>query len=176
MSSLATFCDVPVSAVFDDNAANSSVSLDWVVHSGLRTRNSQASGHLCLPSDISVISLDINVTIAASLASDLVLGLDWFQFVQHTGLEGIVHLSSGPLDIRHRPLPPFATPGSPETSSYIHPLSAAPMLREALVGTLLPPHQCPGPGLMYGPQDVSYAGCPTTSYAGWNTTYAWCCL
>ncbi|KAJ7937556.1 hypothetical protein B0H13DRAFT_1852526 [Mycena leptocephala] len=33
MSSLATFRNVPVSAVFDSNAANSSVSLDWAIHS-----------------------------------------------------------------------------------------------------------------------------------------------
>ncbi|KAJ6592577.1 hypothetical protein B0H19DRAFT_1055284 [Mycena capillaripes] len=121
MSSLATFCGVPVFAVFDNNAANSCVSLDWGVHSGprTRTRNSKASGRLCLPSDIGVISLDVNVSITASLASDLVLGLDWFKFLQDTGLDGIMHSSSGPLDIRHRPLPPFATPGSHETSSYI---------------------------------------------------------
>ncbi|KAJ6591896.1 hypothetical protein B0H10DRAFT_1960690 [Mycena sp. CBHHK59/15] len=66
-----------------------------------------------------------------SLASDLVLGLDWFQFVQHTASEGIVHLSSGPLDIRRRPsLPAFATPGSHETLSYI----PAPMLRGGIGG------------------------------------------
>ncbi|KAJ6479376.1 hypothetical protein DFH09DRAFT_1108103 [Mycena vulgaris] len=41
MSSLATFCDVPVSAVFNGNAATSHVSLDWVMDFGLRSRNSQ---------------------------------------------------------------------------------------------------------------------------------------
>ncbi|KAJ7880687.1 hypothetical protein B0H13DRAFT_2345481 [Mycena leptocephala] len=162
MSSLATFCDVPVSAIFDDNAAHSCVSLDWVIDSGLRTHNSQASG--------------------PSLASDLVLGLDWFQFVQHTALEGIVHLSSGPLDIRRRPpLPAFATPGSHETLSYIHPLSAAPMLRGGIGGNPSSSSSVSraGPDVVSaysGPPDASYTSCPTTSYAGWNATYAWCCF
>jgi hypothetical protein len=144
MSSLATFCDVPVSAIFDNHAAHSCVSLDWVINSGLRTHNLQASGRLCLPSDIGVISLDMNVSIAASLASDLVLGLDWFQFVQHTALEGIVQLSSGPLDIRRRPpLPAFAAPGSHETLSYIRAsselssLSVAHLLSDPLSAALM---------------------------------------
>jgi hypothetical protein len=106
MSSLATFCNVPVSAVFDSNASSSTVCLEWVINSGLRTRNSQASGLLSLPANAGFVSMYLNnLPVAASLPSDLVLGLDWFEFVCHCASETIVHLSSGPLELRRRPLP-----------------------------------------------------------------------
>ncbi|KAJ6520974.1 hypothetical protein DFH09DRAFT_1098052 [Mycena vulgaris] len=55
--SLATFCDVAISTGFDGRAASSSVCLDWVINSGLRTRSSQLSGLLTLPCDAGVISM-----------------------------------------------------------------------------------------------------------------------
>ncbi|KAJ7083131.1 hypothetical protein B0H15DRAFT_952153 [Mycena belliarum] len=79
MSSTATFCELPVSAVFDGNTATSSVSLDWVMNSGVPTQSSRASGLLSLPCDAGVLSIFLNgIPVAASLPSDLVLGLDWF--------------------------------------------------------------------------------------------------
>ncbi|KAJ7793114.1 hypothetical protein B0H13DRAFT_2689710 [Mycena leptocephala] len=102
----ATFGDVPVSAIFDGNAATSSFSLEWVMGSGLRTRNSRASGLLSLPCNTGFIFMCLNdIPVAASSPSDLVLGLDWFQFVCNSTSELVVHLSSGPLDLRHHPLP-----------------------------------------------------------------------
>ncbi|KAJ6569011.1 hypothetical protein B0H19DRAFT_1065793 [Mycena capillaripes] len=103
MSSLAVFCDVPISAVFDPNATTTSVSLDWVVNSGLRTLNSQASGLLMLPSNLGDFPMHLNVCVAASLPADLVLGLDWLRFVCGTtpahGM--VVGLSSGLLELQH---------------------------------------------------------------------------
>ncbi|KAF7372374.1 hypothetical protein MVEN_00097700 [Mycena venus] len=102
MASLATFCDVAISTGFDGRAASSSVSLDWVINSGLRTRSSQLSGRLTLPCDAGVISMCLNnVPVTASLASDLVLGLDWLHFVQNSAPNLVVHLScGGSLDLR----------------------------------------------------------------------------
>jgi hypothetical protein len=104
----ATFCNVPVSAVFDSTAAASCISLDWIMNAGLRTRHSRASGLLTLPSSSGVISVSIqDVPVVASLPSDLVLGVDWFQFLcgSDSGSEVIVYLSSGPLELRRRLVP-----------------------------------------------------------------------
>ncbi|KAF7371736.1 hypothetical protein MVEN_00030100 [Mycena venus] len=102
MSSLATFCDVAISTGFDGCAASSSVSLDCVINSGLRTCSSQLSGRLTLPCDAGVISMCLNnVPVTASLASDLVLGLDWLHLVQNSAPNLVVHLScGGSLDLR----------------------------------------------------------------------------
>ncbi|KAJ7710545.1 hypothetical protein B0H17DRAFT_1123681 [Mycena rosella] len=102
MSSPATFCNVPVSTRFDGQAPSSSVSLDWVIDSGLRTRASQLSGLLTCPCHAGVISMCLNnVPVTASLTLDLVLGLDWLHFVQNSAPELVVHLScGGPLDLR----------------------------------------------------------------------------
>lgn len=76
-----------------------------MVNSALPTHNSQVSGLLTLPCDAGVISMFLNnVPVAAFLASDLVLGLDWFNFVRSSAPELVVYLSSGAsLDVR-RPL------------------------------------------------------------------------
>ena len=102
MPSLATFCNVAISTGFNGHATSSSVSLDWVINSGLRTRASQLSGLLTLPCDGGVISMCLNnVPVAASLASDLVLGLDWLHFVHNSAPELVVHQrSGGSLDLR----------------------------------------------------------------------------
>jgi hypothetical protein len=42
-----------------------------------------------------------NVPVVSSLASDLVLGLDWLHFVRESASDLIVHLISGPLDVQH---------------------------------------------------------------------------
>ncbi|KAJ7451909.1 hypothetical protein FB451DRAFT_1374177 [Mycena latifolia] len=106
MSSVATFCDVPISTAFDSHAATSCVSLAWVINSGLRTRNSQASGVLTLPCNTGVISMVLNnIPVAASPASDLLLGLDWLDFATSLAPELVVYLDSGvSLDLRRTTL------------------------------------------------------------------------
>jgi hypothetical protein len=95
MTSIATFCNVPV-------------SLDWIMNSGVPTQNSRASGLLSLPCDAGVLSMFLNgISVAASLPSDLVLGLDWFQFVCNSTNPTsavVVQLISGPLELRHNSL------------------------------------------------------------------------
>ncbi|KAJ7232669.1 hypothetical protein B0H12DRAFT_1145115 [Mycena haematopus] len=116
---LTTFCDLPVSAVFDINAAGSSVSLDWVLNSGIRSHNSRASGVLSLPSIAGVVSVSLNdIPVAGSLPSDLVLGLDWLQFVSGFKPGIVVQLNSGPLELRWPPLPAIAATSSSAGSSF----------------------------------------------------------
>ncbi|KAJ6518394.1 hypothetical protein DFH09DRAFT_1373480 [Mycena vulgaris] len=157
MSSLATFCDVPVSAVFNGNAATSHVSLDWVMDFGLRSRNSQVSGRLTLPCDIGVISLDMNnVPVAASLPSNLVLGLDWLQFVRSAASETTVHLSSGPLDIRRPLLPTFDGHGTSGASSSKDVLFVAPVLRESISANYSSSVSRGGPGVVSAPSSTPH--------------------
>ncbi|KAJ7625277.1 hypothetical protein DFH06DRAFT_1339623 [Mycena polygramma] len=99
---MATLCDLPISTGFDSHSAASYLSRDWVVKSGLSTRDSQISGLLTLPSDVGVISLRLNnVSVTDSLSADLLLGLDWFHFARFSAPELVVHLDSGSLDLRH---------------------------------------------------------------------------
>ncbi|KAJ7243107.1 hypothetical protein B0H12DRAFT_1074086 [Mycena haematopus] len=98
---LATFCNAPLSVVFD-HTRGSCFSLDWIVNSGLETRNSKASGILTLPSNNSVVSGSMNIVpVAVGLPSDLVLGLDWLQSVGNLDTGMVVYLSSGPLELRN---------------------------------------------------------------------------
>lgn len=117
MSFQTTFCDLPISTGFDGHAATSCVSLDWVMDSGLRTRNSQASGVLTLPCNLGAISMFLNnVPVAASLACDLLLGLDWFNFAMSLAPELVVYLAPGvSLDL-HR-----FTPSTSGTVESEHP-------------------------------------------------------
>jgi hypothetical protein len=109
-SSLATFCNAPISIGFDSNAATCRVSLDWVINSGLPTHNSQVSGLLTLPCDIGVMSMVFdNVPVMASLASDLVLSLNWLNLVRASAPNLVVHLGSGLFDARCPPIPPIDT-------------------------------------------------------------------
>ncbi|KAJ7847235.1 hypothetical protein B0H14DRAFT_3138567 [Mycena olivaceomarginata] len=114
MTSIATFCNVPVYAAFNDKATSSSVSLDWIMNSGVPTQNSRASGLLSLPCDAGVLSMFLNgISVAASLPSDLVLGLDWFQFVCNSTNPTsavVVQLISGPLELRHNSLTSAGSP------------------------------------------------------------------
>ncbi|KAJ7896891.1 hypothetical protein B0H13DRAFT_2033311 [Mycena leptocephala] len=105
MSSAATFCDMPMSAIFDGNATSSSIALDWVMNSGLRTASSRASGRLTLPSDTGNISMSMdNLSVDASPLSDLVLGMDWFCFARNSAPGVVVHLASGPLALLDSPM------------------------------------------------------------------------
>ncbi|KAF7349865.1 hypothetical protein MVEN_01287000 [Mycena venus] len=104
MSSAATFCDMPISAIFDGNATSSSISLDWVMNSGLRTANSRVSGRLTLPSDTGNICMSMdNLPVDASPLSDLVLGMDWFCFARNSAPGLVVRLASGPLALLDSP-------------------------------------------------------------------------
>ncbi|KAJ7817538.1 hypothetical protein B0H14DRAFT_2842054 [Mycena olivaceomarginata] len=153
MSFQATFCDVPISAGFDAHAATSSVSLDWVINSGLRMYNSQVSGVLTLPCDVGVISMALNnLPVTASLPSDLLLGLDWFNYAQFSAPR-VVHLDSGSLDIRR---PSLLTVGITESG----PPSSTPMLAVAPVSqgstsvdspSSSPPATLGGPGVVSTP-------------------------
>ncbi|KAJ7934134.1 hypothetical protein B0H13DRAFT_2306153 [Mycena leptocephala] len=101
MSSPATFCGVPVSTGFDSRAPSSSVSLDWVMNSGLRTHASQVSGLLTLPCNAGVVSMSLcNIPVAASLTADLIPDLDWSNFVRNSAPDLVVHLSRRPLGFR----------------------------------------------------------------------------
>jgi hypothetical protein len=117
MSSRPTFCDLPISTIFDDSSASSYISLDWVMSSGLRTSNSRASGRLTLPCDDGTISVCMNdIPVAAALPSDLVLGLDWFYSLPDSGSRIIVHLSCGSLDLQC-PLPAIGLESGSSSSS-----------------------------------------------------------
>ncbi|KAJ7903008.1 hypothetical protein B0H13DRAFT_2335358 [Mycena leptocephala] len=133
MSSPATFCNVPVSTGFDDRAPRSSVSLDWVLNSGLRTHASQLSGHLTLPCVAGSISICLHdVAVTASLPCDLILGLDWLHLVRNSATQSVVHLGSGSLDLR--------TMGS----LFVQPSSIAssPVAPCSEQTSYLPPHRC----------------------------------
>ncbi|KAJ6592628.1 hypothetical protein B0H19DRAFT_1224522 [Mycena capillaripes] len=109
MPSIATFCNFPVSAAFNDKATSSSVFLDWIMNSSDPTQNSRASSLLSLPCNAGALSMFL----AASLPSDLVLGLDWFQFVCNSTNPTsavVVHLISGPLELRHNSLTSAGSP------------------------------------------------------------------
>ncbi|KAF7354502.1 hypothetical protein MVEN_01139500 [Mycena venus] len=104
MSTTATFSNVAVSTAFNGDAATSCISLAWILNAGLRTSNSRVSGLVNLPCEDGVISMTMDIPVVASLSHDLVLGMDWFQFVRAAAPQIIVHLSSGSLDVR-QPLP-----------------------------------------------------------------------
>ncbi|KAJ6455337.1 hypothetical protein C8R47DRAFT_1203832 [Mycena vitilis] len=132
MSSLATLCDLPIRTVFD-GTKTSCVSLDWVIKSGLRTLDSQISGPLTLSSDVGVVSMRVNdIPVADSLPSDLLLGLDWFDFVRSSAPELVVHLDyGGSLEFRHSPPSIVDTAESGPLSTAIPPVAG-------VDGSLLP--------------------------------------
>jgi hypothetical protein len=81
-SSLATPCNAPVSVVFDGPPSSSSAALDWVVNTGILTRESLESGLLSLPCNNGVFSMSMdNMSVASSLALDLVLGTHWLLLI-----------------------------------------------------------------------------------------------
>ncbi|KAJ7084566.1 hypothetical protein B0H15DRAFT_1023721 [Mycena belliarum] len=92
MSATATFSNIAVSTTFDNEAATSSISQAWVLKAGLDTCNSVASGLVTIPCDGGVISMSMNVPVAASLSHDLVFGMDWLQFLRAAAPQLVVHL------------------------------------------------------------------------------------
>ncbi|KAJ6477700.1 hypothetical protein C8R45DRAFT_1102003 [Mycena sanguinolenta] len=132
MSAPATFCNVPVSTAFNGRSPCSYVSLAWVINSGLHTRDYQVSGLLRLPCNVGDISMHLNnVPVAASLDSDLVLGLDWFHFVQTSASSDVavvVHLTRGSLQLRRPTIGSEPVPSSSTRADLMQPL---------------PPRRCP---------------------------------
>ncbi|KAF8153577.1 hypothetical protein K438DRAFT_1987542 [Mycena galopus ATCC 62051] len=64
------------------------------MNSGLRTYNSRVSGLLTLPSNTGVLSTALtNVSVTSSLPSDIVLGLDWFEFVRSSASDSDIQLA-----------------------------------------------------------------------------------
>ncbi|KAJ7759807.1 hypothetical protein DFH07DRAFT_772139 [Mycena maculata] len=99
MSSLFTFCNLPVSTGFDALAVTSYISLDWIVNLGLHTHSSRVP--LTLPCDVDILSMHLNdAPAAAYLPFDLVPGLDRLHGVQISTLLLVVHLNSGSLDLQ----------------------------------------------------------------------------
>ncbi|KAJ7708476.1 hypothetical protein B0H14DRAFT_3642863 [Mycena olivaceomarginata] len=95
MARSATFCEIPVSTSLDPLSANSLVSLDWILSSGIPARQSVASGVLTIPSTDTVYSMHLKVSVAADLSCDLVLGRDWLFFCRQTLPHASFELSSG---------------------------------------------------------------------------------
>ncbi|KAJ6505644.1 hypothetical protein C8R47DRAFT_1066553 [Mycena vitilis] len=114
MSPLATLCNLPIHTAFNGHATTSCVSLDWVNKSGLRTLDSRFSGPLTLLSDVGVISMRLNdIPVADSLSSDLLLGLDWFNFARSCAPDLVVYMDSGSINLRQ----PVVSVGATESGS-----------------------------------------------------------
>jgi hypothetical protein len=98
------FCDVPLSTGFSRDLENSSLSLEWVLASGVPATHSMVSGILSLPCTDgeleTVCRLQIQLPVTSSLPFDLVLGRDWLQFSRDSLPNACFHLTSGPLDLR----------------------------------------------------------------------------
>ncbi|KAJ7934897.1 hypothetical protein B0H13DRAFT_2305354 [Mycena leptocephala] len=99
LSSAATFCDLPISAICDGNA----------------------------PSDLSMTMDDLPV--AASLLSDIVLGMDWFHFALNAAPGVVVHLAGGPLALLAPPTLGSSfepsTPGLPSEGPIVTSISSS---------------------------------------------------
>lgn len=102
----AIFCNVPLSTSFSRDLEKSSLSLEWVLASGVPANNSVVSGVLSLPYSNdgaeTVCCLQVHLSIASSLPFDLVLGRDWLQFSRDSLPNACFHLTSGVLDMRPR--------------------------------------------------------------------------
>lgn len=100
MPSAGSFCDVPIVVRFNHRSPHSWVSLDWVINHGLRTRNSQVSGLISLPSNLGIFAMNLqNVSVASSLDCDLELGLDWAESIRGFPQDIVWCLSDSMLDM-----------------------------------------------------------------------------
>ncbi|KAJ6605893.1 hypothetical protein B0H10DRAFT_2075484 [Mycena sp. CBHHK59/15] len=78
------------------------LSIDWVLTSGLSAVESLVSGRLCLlyrSSSDSVLSLDVQLAVSASLPFDLVLGRDWLVHCTNSVPDACFYLSSGLVNL-----------------------------------------------------------------------------
>ncbi|KAJ6470950.1 hypothetical protein C8R45DRAFT_1014956 [Mycena sanguinolenta] len=116
MSSGAALNGLPVSVAFDPNVLDCSISLDWVMNSGLRSFNSRISGLLSLPCSSGVLSMQLHdVPVAATPICELVLGSDWFERACGAAcrdvddVDVVAFLDSGPLNLSWRSDSPSLT-------------------------------------------------------------------
>ncbi|KAJ6555495.1 hypothetical protein B0H10DRAFT_2122915 [Mycena sp. CBHHK59/15] len=92
----------PLSTTFNSTLERSLLSIDWVLTSGLSAVESLISGRLCLPyrsSSDSVLSLDVQLAVSASLPFDLVLGRDWLVHCTNSVPDACFYLSSGLVNL-----------------------------------------------------------------------------
>ncbi|KAJ6467328.1 hypothetical protein C8R45DRAFT_1019747 [Mycena sanguinolenta] len=107
MSSGAALNGLPVSVAFDPNVLGCSISLDWVMNTGLRSLNSRVSGLLSLRCSSGVLSMQLYaVAVAATPISELVLGSNWFELACGAASRDVddvvAFLDSGPLNLSRR--------------------------------------------------------------------------
>ncbi|KAF8130061.1 hypothetical protein K438DRAFT_2032312, partial [Mycena galopus ATCC 62051] len=95
-----TFCNIPLSTTFDAHQETSRLSLDWVPQTGLSTVRSFATGIVTVPGVQNGFSVQMDLTVAASLPFDLVLGRNWLQYCRETVPKSCLVLSSGVIDLR----------------------------------------------------------------------------
>ncbi|KAJ7204982.1 hypothetical protein GGX14DRAFT_397918 [Mycena pura] len=139
----ATFRNVPLSTSFDFDLETSTLSLDWVLSSAVATSASVASGSLSLPcSDGSFRSMNVELAIAASIPSYLVLDRDWMSYCRSAFPGDRFVLGSRYIHIH-----PTLTPPAPDTSALDVDMSPADA-----------PFSCVC-------HDASAPGCPSTSAA-----------
>ncbi|KAJ7798088.1 hypothetical protein B0H14DRAFT_3492902 [Mycena olivaceomarginata] len=69
MARSAMFCEIPLSTSIDPLSANSLVSLDWILSSGIPAHQSVASGVLTVASTDTVYSMPLKVSVVADLHS-----------------------------------------------------------------------------------------------------------
>ncbi|KAF7371926.1 hypothetical protein MVEN_00050300 [Mycena venus] len=84
-----------LSTSVDPRSANSLVSLDWILSSGIATHKSVASGILTFPYGDSVCSMHMDFSLTTSLPYGLILGIDWLFFCRQTLPQPSFHLSCG---------------------------------------------------------------------------------
>ncbi|KAJ6612624.1 hypothetical protein B0H10DRAFT_2436897, partial [Mycena sp. CBHHK59/15] len=132
----ATFSNIPLSTSFEPALERSTVSLDWVLNSGLSTSDSLLSGRLCIPyrdTSDSLCSLRVHLHVSASLPFDLVLGRDWFHLCCTSFSTASFYLSSGVVDFSS--LPNGALPFPPLFYSIIPIVPPAPQPSTAPAAT-----------------------------------------
>jgi hypothetical protein len=94
-----TFCNPPVSTSFNRLLEKSLISLDLILDHGICVKNSVVSGVLSLPYAESFCALQMQLTPAASLPYDLVLGPDWLLLCHEASMHRSVFLTSGLVKI-----------------------------------------------------------------------------
>ncbi|KAF8215302.1 hypothetical protein K438DRAFT_2008676, partial [Mycena galopus ATCC 62051] len=137
--SSATFCNIPLSTTFDADQETSRLSLDWVLKTGLSTVRSVATGIVTVPGVQNGFSVQMDLTVAASLPFDLVLGRNWLQYCRETVPESCLVLSSGVIDLQRRPN--VLMPNTSRPSYSEHNLHAGCRLTDPALNQKLPDRQ-----------------------------------
>ncbi|KAF8191088.1 hypothetical protein K438DRAFT_2018486, partial [Mycena galopus ATCC 62051] len=137
--SSATFCNIPLFTTFDAHQETSRLSLDWVLETGLSTVRSVATGIVTVPGVQNGFSVQMDLTVTASLPFDLVLGRNWLQYCRETVPESCLVLSSGVIDLRRRPF--VLMPHTPPPSHSEHDSHAGQRLTDPASNWRLPDRQ-----------------------------------